>query len=197
MDNLSCLFCEENETVHHLFFGCCVPSSIWCHLSEIFNTNLGANFESVARWWISNKKNAVLNTCCAALMWCTWKLRNDLCFQARQWRSEKDLLLKLIKMLRNWRALCKAVHLQEMERVMEGLTVRLHQPLRLFWEPQATAPSSSSQMAAQSDSATSTGVVFRDIASTQDPSEDEPLFAAHLPLVDVSVSAGVHVSVLG
>ena len=80
---------------------------------------------------------------------------------------------------------------------MEGLTVRLHQPLRLFWEPQATAPSSSSQMAAQSDSATSTGVVFRDIASTQDPSEDEPLFAAHLPLVDVSVSAGVHVSVLG
>jgi hypothetical protein len=77
--------------------------------------------------------------------------------------SEKDLLLKLIKMLRNWRALCKAVHLQEMERVMEGLTVRLHQPLRLFWEPQATAPSSSSQMAAQSDSATSTGVVFRDM----------------------------------
>jgi len=87
--------------------------------------------------------------------------------------------------------------LQEVERVMEDFTERLHQPLRLFWVPQATTPSSSSQMATQSDSATSTGVVFRTIASTQDPSEDEALLPAHLSLVDVSVSAGTHASVLG
>ena len=81
LEDLSCLFCGETETVHHLFFGCCVTTSMWCHLSESFDTNLGVNFESVARWWISNKKNAILNTCCAALMWCIWKMRNDMCRQ--------------------------------------------------------------------------------------------------------------------
>ena len=65
------------------------------------------------------------------------------------------------------------------------------------WVPQATAPSSSSQMAVQSDSAASTGVVFRAIASTQDPSEDEAFVAPHLSSVDVFVSAGIHASALG
>ena len=51
-----------------------------------------------------------------------WKMRNDMCFQAKSWQSENDLLFKLIKMLRNWRALCKDVHLQELERVMEDIT---------------------------------------------------------------------------
>ena len=51
-----------------------------------------------------------------------WKMRNDMCFQEKTWQSENDLLFKLIKMLRNWRALCKDVHLQELERVMEDLT---------------------------------------------------------------------------
>ena len=126
---------------------------MWCHLSEIFNTDLGINFESMARWWISNKKNAILNTYCVALMWCIWKMRNDLCFQEKLWRSEKDLLFKLIKILRNWLAPCKNVHLQELERVMEDLTAQLHRPLRLSWASQLIAPSSSSQPSAQSDSA--------------------------------------------
>ena len=28
LDGLSCLFCGETETVHHLFFGCCVATSM-------------------------------------------------------------------------------------------------------------------------------------------------------------------------
>jgi len=66
VDNISCLFCAETETVNHLFFDCCVSTIMWSHLSKIFNKNLGSDFESVATWWISNKKNATLNTCCAA-----------------------------------------------------------------------------------------------------------------------------------
>ena len=116
------IFSVYSETVHHLFFECCVPTTMWCHLSEIFDRNLGTDFESVARWWI-NKKNAVLNTCCTAflntcctaLMWCTWKMRNDFSFQAKMWRSEKDLLVKLIKTLKNWRTLCKTADLQELD----------------------------------------------------------------------------------
>jgi hypothetical protein len=63
-----CLFCSEIETVHHLFFDCCVANVLRNHLSEIFEIQVGANFESVARWWVSNKKNSALNTCGAALL---------------------------------------------------------------------------------------------------------------------------------
>ena len=100
-----------------------------------------------------------MNTCCAALMWCTWKMRNELCFQAKQWRCQKDLLAKLIKILRNWRDLCKTADLQDLDQVMEVLTSRLHRPLRLSWDGQVTTVPSSSQTATQSDLVASDGQV--------------------------------------
>jgi hypothetical protein len=34
--DLTCLFCSEPEIVHHLFFECCVASSIWNIMSEVY-----------------------------------------------------------------------------------------------------------------------------------------------------------------
>ena len=67
MEDISCLFCVEDESVHQLFFGCCVATLMWKHLYDIFNIQIGVNFESIARWWISNKKNSVLNMCGACI----------------------------------------------------------------------------------------------------------------------------------
>ena len=125
----------------------------------------------MARWWISNKKNAILNTCCAALMWCIWKTRNDICFQAKMWKSEKDILLKLLRTSKNWPALCKIADLKELDRVMEDLTSRLHQPLRISWAGQ-NATSSSSQMGIQSDLAASIGQEIWNSTSVQETLED-------------------------
>ena len=140
--------------MHHLFFECCVFTVMWCYLSNIFGKNLGSDFEAVARWWISNKKNAILNTCCAALMWCIWTTRNDLCFQGEIWRNEKVIMIKLIRTLKRWRVVCKNTDLQEFDRVVEDLTTSLHQPLLIAWGG-PTAASSSSQMGIQSSSAPS------------------------------------------
>ena len=48
---------------------------------------VGVDFESIGRWWISNNKNAVLNSTCAATLWSIWKLRNLLCFQEGKWQG--------------------------------------------------------------------------------------------------------------
>lgn len=64
MDDLSCLFCSEPETVHDLFFDCCVASVMWLYLSDIFDIQLGLDFESVVRWWICNKKWCVEHVLC-------------------------------------------------------------------------------------------------------------------------------------
>ena len=70
VENLRCLFCNEPETTHHLFFECIVANVMWKHLSDIFDIALGSDYESVARWWLSNNSHYVLNMSCAALMWC-------------------------------------------------------------------------------------------------------------------------------
>jgi hypothetical protein len=77
LEDISCLFCAEEESVRHLFFDCCGATLMWKHLSDILNIQIGIDFESVARWWLSNKRNSILNMCSAALIWCIWKLRND------------------------------------------------------------------------------------------------------------------------
>ena len=47
LDDVSCLFCCELESVLHLFFECAVATQLWCVLSDIFQVNLGGSFESI------------------------------------------------------------------------------------------------------------------------------------------------------
>ena len=70
-------------------------------MSSIFDIQIGSNFESVARWWVSNNKNSVLNTVCAALMWSIWKLRNEMCFQGKTWKDERVALNRTVQALKN------------------------------------------------------------------------------------------------
>jgi hypothetical protein len=46
-NDASCLFCLDPESVHHLFFGCCIAKLMWSQLSDICNRVIGTDFESV------------------------------------------------------------------------------------------------------------------------------------------------------
>ena len=85
VEDRTCLFCSELETVDHLFFDCFLAKKIWTVISDIFGIHIGTDFESVARWWISNNRNSVLNIFSSAVLWSIWTLRNDLCFQGKTW----------------------------------------------------------------------------------------------------------------
>jgi hypothetical protein len=41
---------------------------------------VGRDFESSAKLWIRDKKFKAVNLCNAAVLWCIWKTRNDICF---------------------------------------------------------------------------------------------------------------------
>jgi hypothetical protein len=66
VDDLSCLFCCETESISHLFFECCVAKVFWQTISDITNVKLGSDFESVAKLWINQKKHGVTSVCTAA-----------------------------------------------------------------------------------------------------------------------------------
>jgi hypothetical protein len=69
VDDLTCLFFSDSETCRHLFFDCFVAKLVWSGISDLLNVSVGSDFESVARWWLSNKKNTVINVVCTATLW--------------------------------------------------------------------------------------------------------------------------------
>ena len=169
IEDTSCLFCSDFETIHHLFFDCCVASTLWKHVSDIFGVQIGSNFESVARWWVSNKRNCVLNTVGAALLWNLWKLRNEICFLGKLWKDERVALNKIAQALKSWRPLYKAGHEEEYNRAINRIAEKSLQPLRL------TARSSES-------------VTLPSSTSAPPSSESEALNLASGVMVDISFS---------
>jgi hypothetical protein len=55
----TCLLCNENETVEHLFFSCDILRIMWTKISIILQKEIGLNFKNVARLWVSNKNNVI------------------------------------------------------------------------------------------------------------------------------------------
>jgi hypothetical protein len=76
----SCLFCVEQESVAHLFFVCCIARAFWCWIIEIAGVELGSDFESIARFWILGNKYNMLNVLSSVVLWTLWKTRSILCF---------------------------------------------------------------------------------------------------------------------
>jgi hypothetical protein len=135
VDDKSCLFCSENETVMHLFYECCVARNLWEIVAEITGLPLVTDFESMAKWWIRSKKYNQVNVFYAAVLWAVWKLRNKLCFQGHCWEGMRKVVASCAKLLRNWSLVNKsedAAQLGAWARELEASSAR---PERVTWMP--------------------------------------------------------------
>jgi hypothetical protein len=63
------VFGLESESVHHLFFGCCVDKVIWHEISDLLGMTIEPDFESVAKMWILREKCKIVNVCTSAVLW--------------------------------------------------------------------------------------------------------------------------------
>jgi hypothetical protein len=52
----------------HLFFDCCVGQSLWVELSEILGLEVGNDFESLVKIWLSEKRFNVAIVCTSAAL---------------------------------------------------------------------------------------------------------------------------------
>jgi hypothetical protein len=107
VDDLTCLFCTELETTHHLFFDCCVARVMWETISEVMGVAIQPDFESMAKWWLKDKKCQCINICTSAVLWSLWKTRNALCFQGGCWLVMPGILQRCARYLRSWGVLIK------------------------------------------------------------------------------------------
>jgi hypothetical protein len=102
VEDESCLFCAEKETVQHVFFECAVAKRCWAFVSDIVGFQVGDNMFEIGKCWLSDKKFSMLNMITSAVLWSIWKLRNDRCFQRIGWRSMEMLLFRIAGLLQNW-----------------------------------------------------------------------------------------------
>jgi hypothetical protein len=69
LDDPTCLFCSEKESIHHLFFSYVVSNRAWEVVSQVIGVQTGWDFESVAQLWLCNKKFGVTNVITPSVCW--------------------------------------------------------------------------------------------------------------------------------
>jgi hypothetical protein len=110
-----------------------VAGQLWEIISSLFARNIGSDFESVTRWWISENKNSVLNIFSSAVMWVLWTVRNERCFQGLKWPGVKVLVSKLWATIRSWKPLCMDKHSSLLEDNILLLDHHRGELLRIAW----------------------------------------------------------------
>jgi hypothetical protein len=127
----SCLFCNELESIHHMFFDCVVARQVWANISECLDLHCGESFESIGKRWLSTKKFMIANIFTFAALWGLWKLRNYLCFQDGRWKDMNSLLRRITTLIYNWKLLCPDSQKSELESRLSRLNCLARQPRKL------------------------------------------------------------------
>jgi hypothetical protein len=89
------------------------------------------NYESVARWWVSDTNHKAMNGCSVSLMWSLWNFRNEMCFQGKSWIGGKSMIRRLLNTLKNWKSLYSKGDATKLDQILSKLTIKLEAPLQL------------------------------------------------------------------
>jgi hypothetical protein len=96
VDDLTCLFCNEEETCSHLFCDCVVISDAWVELKKMTKISIDIHhFSDIANLWNHDKNFKITNKIHAALLRVIWLMRNDMCFNRTNWSGLQIMWRKL------------------------------------------------------------------------------------------------------
>ena len=125
---LDCVYCCCDESIHHLFFDCVVAKNLWSFVSSQFSKAVGYNFESVAKFWISEKSNSAFNVTSSAVLWCLWKHRNSMIFNNVGWPSMNQVWRDILRTLKFWVVLSSGPGKDRLEIFICSLEQMTRQP---------------------------------------------------------------------
>lgn len=126
-----CVFCNEQESIFHLFFGCVVAQHVWRAVSVFLACELGTDYLSVAKFWPASKKHSALNSICSCILWSIWKIRNSFVFDNIIWSDMKQVWWLILRTLRKWTILFKEDALGKIEEFCSMSSHILRTPFQL------------------------------------------------------------------
>jgi hypothetical protein len=93
--NASCQFCNNPETISHIFFSCPAAKFIWSAVGNLIGAKSRPGSFTQFFWWIPRFIPASRNTQIAglaAICWAIWKLRNRSCFDHKMVKDPVELI---------------------------------------------------------------------------------------------------------
>jgi len=92
----SCVFCDQVETINHLFFQCPVAKCVWALVGQCIGaTDIPRNNTQYKLWidkWLPDGQK-IHHFGFAAICWAIWKCRNKAVFDAKRIRHPAKILL--------------------------------------------------------------------------------------------------------
>jgi hypothetical protein len=98
--NESCCFCDNKESIQHLFFECPLAKIIWCIIHMTFGLEQPKNVSNLFENWLKGipKKDRIqIRVVVCAVIWAIWNNRNDYIFN-----KQKHSFMQVIPMATHW-----------------------------------------------------------------------------------------------
>ena len=105
-----CSYCQNDETIAHLFFNCQMACLLWRIISITFGLSKPNSVVHLFGTWLQGlkrrQKNIMFPGLCA-LLWAVWLSRNDIVFQKTQKQTVLQILFRATYFTRMWAILQK------------------------------------------------------------------------------------------
>jgi hypothetical protein len=133
VDDLTCVFCNEDESCQHLFFDCVVAAKLWDDIVIAVNLDVKImNMHDISSLW-ENKKNGHINMIFAAVLRALWITRNDFVFNRSQWLGMQGLWRNLVCSCVQWQILLKEEERGRLKTLLSKMEDAARRPPLLLW----------------------------------------------------------------
>ena len=100
-----CCFCDQKETIQHLFISCTFAKMIWRIVFMAFNIYPPSNISNLFGSWlrgVDKKEKVQIRVGVCALLWAIWNTRNDVIFNNANQSSFMQVIPLAIHWIRMW-----------------------------------------------------------------------------------------------
>ena len=129
----TCLFCNEAESVNHLFFNCVVARELWREIFSPMGCNIELNSHGLLEWWARNDNKTADIMLHAAALWALWRYRNDIYFNDEPWLGMQVMWQKTASFLTSWEIKCADTVQRRCRLLVQRMEHLARAPPLLLW----------------------------------------------------------------
>ena len=106
-----CCFCDQDESILHLFLKCPLARLLWRTIQVSFNISPPVNLATLFSSWLDGiepKIAARIRVGVCALLWAIWNCRNDVVFNRKNITNFLQVIFRASAWIRMWSLLSNA-----------------------------------------------------------------------------------------
>ena len=106
-----CCFCDQNETIKHLFLDCPLAKLLWRTIHIAFNVSPPISIDTLFGTWLTGVESNIaghIRIGICALLWAIWNCRNDIIFNRKIFINFLQVIYRATAWIRMWSLLTHA-----------------------------------------------------------------------------------------